>query len=88
MTFKKINLNGEDVAFDPSSFVHHVFDRNSDFAKSSGQLGDAARTVADGDRELDQATVGGQAAFEAAAKDGGVDVAAAQQDDDAKRFLC
>ena len=77
-------LNGKDVALYPRSLVHHVLDGNTDLTQGPGQLGDAARTIADGDRELDQPAVGGQPAFQTTTQDGGVDVAAAQKNDNAK----
>ena len=61
--------------------MHHVLDGDSDVAQRLSQLGDAAWPVADGDGELDQAAVSGQTSLQAAAKNCGVDVTAAKQDD-------
>ena len=70
-----------------------VLDGHANRGQRPRQLGDAARPVAHSHRELDQAAVGGQAAVEAAPEDRGVDVAAAERDDNSEiwvlnKFMC
>ena len=80
-----IYLNWKDVAFNPGPLVHQVLDRHSEFSQGPSKFGDSSGPVADGDRELDEAAVGGETAFEASAQDRRVDVAAAEENDDTEK---
>ena len=81
---ENVCLDGKNIRLNPGPLVHHVLDGDTDLAQSSGQLCDASGPVTDGHSELDQTTVGGQASLKTTAQEGGGDVAAAQENNDAK----
>jgi len=78
-------LNWKDVTLDPGPLVHQVLDGNAELSQGPSQFGDPTGPVADGDRELNQAAVGSQAAFQTATQYGCVDVASAKKNDDTKK---
>ena len=79
-TFERKYLDAEDVALEPSSFMQNVLDTDAQIGQKAGQFGNAARSVADCDAELDQTAVYGQTAVQAPAQHRRVDVATAQWD--------
>ncbi len=62
--------------------MHHVLDGDSTGTDDPGQLGDAARPIAYGHIELNQAAVGGQASLQAAAEDRCINVATTKRNHD------
>ena len=77
------NVDGGDIGAGEGAIVHHLFDARADRRDLRGEIGEAARPVADHGRETREPSVGHEAALDHAAEHVRIDVAAAEQKDDA-----
>ena len=75
------NVDRGDIRAGESSIVHDLFDARPGRSDLRGEIGEAARAVADHSRESAQSAVGDEATFDHATEDVGIDVAAAKQKD-------
>mmetsp|Transcript_10563 Transcript_10563/g.31882 ORF Transcript_10563/g.31882 Transcript_10563/m.31882 type:complete len:433 (+) Transcript_10563:76-1374(+) len=77
-----LDLHVLDGRGEPGALVVDVLDGGAELRERARQLGDAAGAVGHGGDEAHEAAVGGEAAVDDAAEHGGVDVTAAERDDD------
>ena len=76
------NVDGGDIGTGESAIVHHFFDARADRRDLRGEIGEAARPVADYGRETRKPPVRHEPALDHPAEHVWIDVAAAEQEDD------